>query len=217
GPARPENQDRKASMRRPPRRSRTAAAAKEMSRAAARWQVGPSRRGRRGTWIAPTAPDRQSPRSPRSSLRAHQREELALGRGDLLCLELAFGALPASDRRQNRALDAIAVTLGLYQGVAKGDQPRLFPIAPEHVAETGLTAREPYRGARHRHLADVERCAVAADAAPRHQEPAFRRAYLIVMQCGSDRFEILRHLGAAASGEHRHHFAPAAMEIEIRA
>src|SRR5262249_24143438 len=134
-----------------------------MSRAAARWQVGPSRRGRRGTWIAPTAPDRQSPRSPRSILPSHQREELDLGRAALLCLELGSGALRASARAQTRARAAIAVPLGLYRGAARGDQPRLSPSAPEHVAETGPPAREPYRGARHRHLADVERCAVAAD------------------------------------------------------
>ena len=59
--------------------------------------------------------------------------------------------------------------------IAQRDQPRLLAVAPEHVGEADLAAREPHGGARDRRFAEIERRAVAADAAAHHHQAAFGR------------------------------------------
>ena len=67
----------------------------------------------------------------------------------------------------------------LHQRVAQRDHPRLLPVAAERVAKADFAGRKPHRRARHRGLAEIERRAVAADAAAHHHQAVFRLAQIL--------------------------------------
>src|SRR6266567_3753084 len=78
-----------------------------------------------------------------------------------------------------------------------------LPVAAERVAEANLAGRKPHRRARHRGLAEVERRAVAADAAAHHDEAILGFAQALVGR-QLDRIETARYLGCFRMRKHRH-------------
>ena len=80
---------------------------------------------------------------------------------------------------------------------------RALATLAERVAETNFSARQPHRGARHRRLAEIERRAVAADAAADHDQAIFRLAQ-VFMGRQRNRLEMTGNVRGFGVGQHRH-------------
>src|SRR5262249_44434019 len=82
-----------------------------------------------------------------SVLPAHQREEVDLRGGGLLGLAAARRPEAGADRCHHLVFHGGAIASALHQCVAQGDEMRLVAVAAEHVADAGLAALQPHRGA----------------------------------------------------------------------
>ena len=61
----------------------------------------------------------------------------------------------------------------MNESIADSDQSCFFSVASQNVTETDFTRRKPNGGARNGRFAEIERRAIATDAAANHHESIF--------------------------------------------
>jgi hypothetical protein len=107
---------------------------------------------------------------------ANHGEEVDLGGRSLAGGGVAPLGLGAGQPGDHGALDRRAKGRGLHHGVHSRGQFGVATVAAGDVADAGLTAVQPHRGAGDGHLAHVEGVAGPAHAAPHQHQAGLRRA-----------------------------------------
>src|SRR5262249_42903268 len=137
----------------------------------------PAREKRQPTWL--------------SILAADQCEKVDARRRGFCTLAVALSVDARSYGREHSLFDGVTVPLALPKRVADRIQARFSLVAPEDVGNAPSARRDLPRRPRHRRFAQIERSAIAADAAAQHDQSGFGRPQLHVIDGIYDRPEWL--------------------------
>src|SRR5262245_20729474 len=110
-----------------------------------------------------------------SDIAAHHGEEIDLGGSALGAPRAQLLLAPRLERHDDPVEQLKPVVWMLQHGIEERRQPGVIAIAAGDIAMTDRSLGEAYAAPRDRHLADIERCARAADPAAHHDEAGLGR------------------------------------------